>query len=253
MASDDNVVVHDDDIMLNTMDEALGLPAPSAPRVETFVVELCPDISGTLKSLVDAIFGLSIGSRLTEVMDKDLVGRYLVHLLASRVRRTSGEVVDDKKKDIRQDFDFIRFNQPGMVIPAIWVVVLNHVGRVVNHTFGIDLTPRLVLPHGYKFLSHEELLNVWSWLAKVSAEHGLEVGNSYSRNPTGDEQFMTFQVVGDMVKHHTADASRSRAFLASFMVQNSLQSVFIPRIEYLNRMDARSYVRAVIRPRGNKG
>jgi hypothetical protein len=209
-------------IELERMEKELGLPRPSAPRIETIMVDLKADVAGLVRSLNDAIVSTVVGTRLEEKMEPVLLGRYMIHLLASRIRCTGGVVVGEKDEKI--SFNVLRFNHPGMLIPAVWQLVIDHVGCVVNHTFGLSLVPRLILPRGFEFLSQEELLSTWAWLARAREVGGLEVSNSFLREPTGDEEFMTFQVVNNVVCHHLADASTARAFLASFVVQGSLKS-----------------------------
>ena len=219
---------------LSRLEEDLGVATsgvihPEAYPFKVMSVPVAPPAE-VLKGLVVALHQVVIGTRLYESLDEALFGKYLLDLLAARVRQTG--VLTGKT-------GLLRWNTPGMVIPSVWSLILSQIGVVVNYSLGVRLEPKMT--SSVNPLSAAELGRMWSWL-KAAEGYGLQVTTSWTREQSGDEQFMTFQCVNDVICRHDNIASPTKALLSGLVLRSQLQTVFVPRVMYLKCDEIEQYV-----------
>jgi hypothetical protein len=203
---------------------------PVPTKFDNVEIAIRPDgglVSTLVKALRSSLSFDVMGEGFNGEKFAPLLERYFLHLTYSRVMHVRGER--------GKGFDFIAPNRPGLQIPAFWVVILNQIGEVVDHEFGVRFVPQMDKLNTDVPLSTEELFEVWTWLA-AAKRHGLDVSSAYVIDRRGSYDFMAFQALevnSEIVMAHHRQVPPVMALLAAFVVRSSIRDVFVPRLTYL--------------------
>jgi hypothetical protein len=243
-SANDSPYVKPDD--LGKLAGAVSVPMTPVSFDTVFVTMRCSEVLTTVSDMLANAFAAV--QSLREV-DSQLLLKSMFTVLASRVKSTGGEVVDGNGKPI--NFPVVHFNERGMAYPAVWLLLVNQVGRVTDVMRGIELIPRLITTES-ELCSKEELIRSWSWFREFG-KVGLDTADSYSREHMGDIDFMTFQVVDDLVLHDKAVDPPVKAMFAGLVIRSALTNILIPRVRYFSVNVAGSHMSSLFQPKANKG
>jgi hypothetical protein len=225
---------------------AVSVPMTPVTFDTAHVTMRCNDV---LRTVTDMLASAFTAVQSLRDVDSQLLLKSMFTVLASRVKSTGGEVVDGKGKPI--NFPVVHFNERGMVYPAVWLLLVNQVGRVTDVMRGIELIPRLSTSSA-ELCTMEELIRSWSWFREFG-KVGLDTADAYSRDHMGDIDFMTFQVVDDLVLHDKAVDPPVKAMFAGLVIRSALTNILIPRVRYFSVNVAGSHMSSLFQPKANKG
>lgn len=116
-----------------------------------------------------------------------------------------------------------------VLIPAIFQLALNQIGRAKDRDTLIEFVPGMEKP---QFLLGQEELRRVSDKLEILRDFGLELNPGFKFEPDGNLFFMTWAIVGDNFVREDRQAPKYQGVLHAFFEVQQMDGVIRPRIVY---------------------